>query len=140
MIGAQIAAACIRGSGPATGDVGTGGHRVVGVLMALAGFGTTLWYMRILMFLLGVSVAHVMVPSQAAVFATISPAATGRASGFFNASRQLGSAIGVAVLTTVLAAVGVTHVVSGAVRPDLNGYHTAFLVASGIALIGAVVA
>jgi EmrB/QacA subfamily drug resistance transporter len=141
MIGAQVAGRLYPRVGPRR--LAASGLVFIAVwvsLMTLAGFGTTLWYMRVLMFLLGLSVAHVMVPSQAAVFATISPAATGRASGFFNASRQLGSALGVALLTTVLAGVGVTHVVAGAVRPDLNGYHTAFLVAAGIALIGAVVA
>jgi hypothetical protein len=39
----------------------------------------------------------VFVPVQAASFATITPAATGRAASMFNAFRQLGGAIGVAV-------------------------------------------
>jgi MFS family permease len=121
----------------------TGGLVSIAVLlflMSLAGFGTTLWYLRVLMFVLGLSVAHVMVPSQASVFATVSPESTGRASGFFNAGRQLGSALGVAVLTTVLAAVGATHRVGGFARPDLEGYHVAFRAAGGLALVGAAVA
>ena len=57
---------------------------------------------------LGVAMGQVFVPAQAAAFATISPEATGRASTMFNVGRQLGSAIGVAVLTTVIVAVGAT--------------------------------
>jgi EmrB/QacA subfamily drug resistance transporter len=141
MLGAQSAGRLYPRVGPRR--LMTGGLvsiAVLLVLMSLAGFGTTLWYLRVLMFVLGLSVAHVMVPSQASVFATVAPANTGRASGFFNAGRQLGSALGVAVLTTVLAAVGATHRVHGLVRPDLDGYHVAFRAAAGLALLGAAVA
>ena len=41
---------------------------------------TSLWWARLLMFALGLAMAQVFVPTQAAAFATISPAATGRAS------------------------------------------------------------
>ncbi len=116
------------------------GVSIITALMALAGFGTTLWYMRALMFLIGLSMAHLMVPAQAAAFAAVTPASTGRASGFFNADRQLASAVGVAVVTTVLAAAGAQHVVSGAVRPNLEAYHLAFLTAAGPALLGALAA
>ncbi|HLM90308.1 MAG TPA: hypothetical protein VK284_15030 [Streptosporangiaceae bacterium] len=44
------------------------------------------------MFTLGLSMAQVFVPVQAASFATITPAATGRASTMFNAIRQLSMA------------------------------------------------
>jgi hypothetical protein len=82
----------------------------------------------------------VFVPTQAAAFATISPADTGRASTFFNAERQLGGAIGVAVLTTVLSAVGVTSSVAGHATAHLAAYHMAFLTAAAFALVGAGVA
>jgi hypothetical protein len=65
--------------------------------------------------------AQVFVPVQAASFATISPADTGRASTLYNASRQLGGAIGVALLTTTIVIVGPLHVVDafrpGAIEP-----------------------
>jgi EmrB/QacA subfamily drug resistance transporter len=108
--------------------------------MTLVGFGTNLWLVRVVMFLLGVSVAHVFAPSQAAAFATISPAAMGRASTLFNTVRQVGSALGVAVLTSVISAVGVFHVVHGHRRPNLAAFHWAFGVAAIIALLAARVA
>ena len=78
-------------------------------LLALLGPQTSLWWARLLMLTLGLSMAQVFVPVQAASFATISPAATGRASTMFNAVRQLGGAIGVAVLTTVIVLIGPVH-------------------------------
>jgi MFS family permease len=109
-------------------------------LMSLVGAQTSLWWMRLLMFCLGVAMGQVFVPAQAAAFATISPEATGRASTMFNVIRQLGSAIGVAVFTTAIVAVGATTVVAGRVTPNLAAYHVAFLIAAGLATVGAVVA
>jgi EmrB/QacA subfamily drug resistance transporter len=108
--------------------------------MAFVGFSTNLWLVRVLMFFLGVAIAHVFAPSQAAAFATISPAATGRASTLFNTARQLGSALGVAILTSVISAVGVVHVVHGHTRPNLTAFHWAFATAAFIALLAATVA
>jgi MFS family permease len=108
--------------------------------MSLAGSQTSLWWMRLLMFCLGLAMGQVFVPAQAAAFATISPEATGRASTLFNVVRQLGSAAGVAVLTTAIVAVGPVHVVAGHTTANLTAYHVAFLIAAGIALAGAAVA
>jgi dolichyl-phosphate-mannose--protein O-mannosyl transferase len=79
-------------------------------------------------------VAQVFVPVQAASFATITSAATGRAATMFNAMRQLGGAIGVAVLTTVIVAVGPVHVVAGHPVANLTAYRVAFGVAAAICL------
>jgi Na+/melibiose symporter-like transporter len=84
--------------------------------------------------------AQVFVSCQAAAFATISLPDTGSASSIFNSGRQLGSALGVAVLATVLAAVGTTTQVDGHTVANLAAYHAAFLTAAGIALIAAAIA
>ena len=88
----------------------------------------------------GLSWAQALVPLQAAAFATITPAATGAASTVFNTSRQLGMAAGVAILTTVASAVGLTKHVAAGTAPHLAAYHAGFVTASIIALIGAGVA
>jgi EmrB/QacA subfamily drug resistance transporter len=103
-------------------------------LLALLGPQTSLWWPRLLMLTLGLSMAQVFVPVQAASFATITPAATGRAATMFNAVRQLGGAIGVAVLTTVIVLVGPVHLVAGHPAPNLDAYRVAFLVAAAICL------
>jgi hypothetical protein len=93
------------------------------------------------MFLLGLSMAQNLVPLQAAAFATISPASTGAASTLYNTGRQLGMAAGVAIMTTVASAVGLTQDATGrAVAPHLAAYHAGLVTASVIALIAAGVA
>lgn len=109
-------------------------------LMTLIGQSTNLWWMRLLLFVSGYGMSHVFVPAQAAGFATISAADTGRASTLFNAQRQLGGAVGVALLSSVVAAVGPIRFVANRALPNLTSYHTAFLVAAGVAVIAAVAA
>jgi EmrB/QacA subfamily drug resistance transporter len=142
MVGAQIASRLFY---PRVGPRRLVAGGLVGVaaatsLMSLVGFGTDLWWMRLLMFCLGLSMAPVIVSSQAASFATVSHADTGNASSLFNSGRQLGSALGVAILTTVLAAVSTTHLVNGHSVANLTAYHAAFLTAAAVALIGSGVA
>jgi EmrB/QacA subfamily drug resistance transporter len=105
-------------------------------LLSLLGPTTSLWWARLLMLALGLSMAQVFVPVQAAAFATITPAATGRASTMFNTVRQLGGAIGVAVLTTAIVLVGPVHLVAGHLAANLTAYRVAFLVAAAICLLG----
>ena len=142
MAGAQLASRMLyRVLGPRRNiALGLAGVTASIGLMSLVGSQTSLWWMRLLMFLLGVAMGQVFVPAQAAAFATISAEATGRASTMFNVARQLGSAIGVAVLTTAVVAVGAMKIVAGRAAPDLAAYHVAFLVAAGVAAVGAAVA
>ncbi|HET9919573.1 MAG TPA: MDR family MFS transporter, partial [Ktedonobacteraceae bacterium] len=88
---------------------GLTGVAILMALLSLIGADTSLWLMRLLMFLVGAGMAYSFLPSQTAAFATISSADTGRASSLYNAQRQLGSAVGVAVLSSVLSAVGTTQ-------------------------------
>jgi EmrB/QacA subfamily drug resistance transporter len=110
------------------------------ILMARVTAGTDLWLVRLIMLGFGVGMSCVFVPAQAASFATIAPARTGRASSVFNAGKQLGGALGVALLSTVLAAVGPTHEVAGHRTADLAAFHDGFLAAAAVAVLGAVVA
>jgi EmrB/QacA subfamily drug resistance transporter len=117
-------------------SIGLAGTAVSIGLLAVMGPQTSLWWARLLMLTLGLSMAQVFVPVQAAAFATITPAATGRASTMFNAIRQLGGAVGVAVLTTVIVLVGPLHLVAGHEVANLAAYRAAFLAAAAIALSG----
>jgi EmrB/QacA subfamily drug resistance transporter len=104
-------------------------------LMTLIDSRADLWWMRLLMLGMGLAMGQVVVSTQAATFATISPEDTGHASSLFSMTRQLGSAIGIALLATVFTAVGTTHIVAGRSLPNLTAYHTAFLVAALLALL-----
>jgi EmrB/QacA subfamily drug resistance transporter len=138
MAGAQLSGRVYPYVGPrrlmAGGLVGVA---IVLALVARVPFTASLWEMRALMLALGLCMSQVFVPAQAAAFATISGAATGRASTMFNAGRQLAGAVGVSVLSTVISAVGVLHVVHGRSVPNARGYHLAFLTAAGVALLSA---
>jgi EmrB/QacA subfamily drug resistance transporter len=141
MIGAQISTRLYPILGPrrlmAAGLIAVA---VLALCLTTVGFTTSLWLVRFLMFLLGIAISHVFTPTQAAAFATISPAETGRASTLFNTGRQVGSALGVAILTTVMSAVGVTHVVHGHVQANLAAFHAAFIFAAALAVSAAVFA
>jgi EmrB/QacA subfamily drug resistance transporter len=141
MLGAQVATRLYANFGPRR--VMTVGLWCVAASIGsftLVGFDTNLWVVRTIMFCLGLAISHVFVPAQAAAFATISSAATGRASTIFNTARQLGSALGVALLTTVISAVGVFHVVARHRAPNLAAFHWGFGVAAIIALAASTVA
>jgi Na+/melibiose symporter-like transporter len=142
MVGAQLSSRIFYARfGPRRlSAVGLVGLAVAMGLVTQVGFDTNLWWMRILMFAMGLSMGPVIISSQAASFATVSNADTGYASSLFNSQRQLGSAVGVALLATVLSLVGTTHEVAGHAAANLDAYHAAFLVAAGVALVGAAVA
>jgi MFS family permease len=138
MIGAQLASRVIYPRiGPRrhiTG--GLLGLTVTMLLLTQITLTTNLWLIRILMFVLGLMMAQVMVPNQGASMAMISPASMGRASTFFNTMRQVGSATGVAILSTVL--IGVATASGGkaaAAHPTMRAYHFAFLTSAVFALV-----
>jgi EmrB/QacA subfamily drug resistance transporter len=141
MLGAQIAGRLYPFVGPRRLMIGG----LLGVaaalsLVAMVSFTASLWWMRADMLLLGLAQAHVFVPAQAAAFATNTPAATARASTMFNAGRQLGGAIGVAVLSTVISAIGVMHHVGAVLAPNARAYHVAFLTAAAFSVVAVVFA
>ena len=103
--------------------------------MALTGLDTPRWQIIVLMFLAGVSVVFVFLPTQIAAFATIEGEDLGQASALYNVGRQLGAAGGVAGLSAVIAAFG-----SGADGPGLLAYRAAFFTAATLALLAAAVA
>ncbi|MGH3235487.1 MAG: MDR family MFS transporter, partial [Streptosporangiaceae bacterium] len=76
------------------------------VALLAIGPGTSLWWARLILFFIGLGMSGVFIPAQTAAFATISQDNMGGASTLFNTERQLGGAVGVAVLTSVLVAAG----------------------------------
>jgi EmrB/QacA subfamily drug resistance transporter len=116
------------------------GLLVAAVMMGLLSevtLGTSLWWVRAAVFVLGIGMSGVFLPSQAVAFATIAKDRIGHASTIFNAQRQIGAAMGVAILTTVVAALHPVHEVAGQSVVNMNAYRVAFQIAAGIAAIGA---
>jgi EmrB/QacA subfamily drug resistance transporter len=99
---------------------------------------TSLYWIGFLLFLRGISMAFAMVSNQAATFATIESSDLGRASSLSNTSLRIASAVGVAVLATVLTDRMGAHAgeSGGADLATLHAFHDAFFVAFVLGLVG----
>jgi len=137
VLSTQLVARLYPGVGPRRlMAAGLTGVAIMMSLLSLVGSDTSLWLMRVLMFLIGAGMAYAMQPAQVAAFATISSASTGRASALNNAQRQVGAALGVAVVSSVISAVGTTRLsATRATVPNLAAYHVAFFAAAMLELI-----
>ncbi len=106
--------------------VGTAGL----LAMAVAGADTPYWLLVVPMAAIGFGTAHTMPAATAAAIEAAPPHQAGLAAGAFNASRQLGSTLGVAVFGTLAAA-----------APSfLAGYHLSVVAGACVFAVGAVVA
>ena len=79
------------------------------------GLTTSAWIIRALMFVRGLFFAPVIISLQASSFVTIRPEDTGRASSLYSTVRQVGAALGVAMVATSLATRSKTRIA------DANG-------------------
>ena len=108
---------------------------------------SSLWIVRALMLGRGMGMAFAFIPLQAATFATISPADTGRASSLFSTQRQVGAAVGVALLATILASRTTALVANALPSGELavldarvTAFHQAMFASALLALAGVVAA
>jgi len=98
---------------------------------------TNPWFIRSLLFGVGIFLGQTVGAVQIAAFAQIPPASMGRASTWFTVQNRLGSAIGMALLSAVLAGVGTTTVTAtGTMEPNMLAYRLALLGAAAFLLIG----
>ncbi len=99
--------------------------------------GSDPWLIRGLLFGVGVCLGHTVGAVQIASFANIPPSSMGRASTWFTVQNRLGSAIGLALLSGILAAAGTGAAEpAGAMEPDQTAYRAALLGAAGFLLLG----
>ncbi len=145
MLMVQISSRLYSGIGPRRLMVGgLLGVAATSALFLLVGLDSSLWWVRGIMFLRGMTLGFCTVPMQAASFPTIKPQDTGRASALVSTNRQVGSALGVAVLATVLVKRSATHIAglgAGAAQQavrhaTLLAFHDAFFFSVIFCLIG----
>ena len=82
--------------------VGMAGFVAVILTLSFVGLGTGQWWIRLMMLLLGFSLAFLMVPTQATGLLTIERSKMGRATAIGGAVPQVAASFGVALLATVL--------------------------------------
>jgi EmrB/QacA subfamily drug resistance transporter len=116
------------------------GSALTTLAFVAVGLTTNLWWVRAIMLARGVAFAFLLVPLQAATFATIHPTAMGRASAAFNSIRQVAASFGVALLATVLSN-RLAHQGAQLGNPftrdaALAAFHDAFLVGAAISALG----
>jgi MFS family permease len=115
---------------------------LVTVALTTISLDTNLWLVRGLMLIRGLAFGCVLVPLQAATYAQIAPADTGRATALYNATSQFASGLGVAVaatfLTSRLSSHGAALGVAGGGAND--AFQDSFLFMGLLALAGAAVA
>lgn len=134
-IGVVLAAQTLGRLYPRVGPRVLAGCCELGLTVVLAAFvfigpATSLWWVRVAMFLSGFCNGGTVMAVQSAMFTHISRADTAHASAIYNTQRQASIAIGVAILTTIVAAGSET----------LGGFHAAFAADAALAALAALAA
>jgi MFS family permease len=89
----------------------------------------------------GVGLSLMLLPVTLAANSGVGPRDAGAAAGLLNTARQLGGAVGLAVLTTVAATVTTNDARhAGSLNALVHGYHVAFLAAAGVMVAAALTA
>jgi MFS transporter, DHA2 family, multidrug resistance protein len=86
-------------------------------MLGLTGLGatTTIWYFELIMFVFGTGMAHIITPVTAQMVAAMPAGQAGTSSAVNNTFRQVGGALGTAVLGSIL-----STVYRGRISPDLK--------------------
>ena len=108
---------------------------VVTLPLVFVQLDTSLWVIRAIMFVRGICMAFSFVPVQAASYANIEPADTGRASAIYSTQRQVAASLGVAMLATCSSRRRTTTTTASRTPPRwptaaLDAFHLAFLAAA----------
>jgi EmrB/QacA subfamily drug resistance transporter len=112
------------------------------IIFAQLGAGSGFWDMLPGLVIGGVGMASVMTPMSAAVMGAVPVAKAGVASGVLNTSRQIGGALGIAMMGAILTSRQANALAQGSTRSEafINGFQVALLVAAVIAFAGALTA
>ena len=121
-----------------------GGMTLLGISLLFyqrLGLHTGFWTLLPALILGGIGMALVMSPMTSVAMGSVPVDKAGVGSGVLNSFRQVGGALGIAVMGAILASYTTAAVGSPlAAQQYVNGLHAALLVSAGIAFAGAIVA
>jgi EmrB/QacA subfamily drug resistance transporter len=143
MVGSQVVSRVYPRVGPRRlligGQIGVAFFMAV---LAVFSGGDGFWLLRGILFFAGFSNSFVFQTAQTLAFAVASQTTTtSRISALYNTQRQMGAALGVGVLSSIIALVGPTRLLAGgALVANLPSYQWAFALAAALTSVGAVIA
>ncbi|MGS0530577.1 MDR family MFS transporter [Bacillus mycoides] len=114
-------------------SIGLVSTAVIFILLSFINHDTNPWQIRALLFGIGIFLGQSVGAVQFSAFNNIAPPSMGRATTIFNVQNRLGSAIGVAVLASILSGFGSNNVQNNA-QSDFLPYQAA-LIGSAIFLL-----
>ena len=123
--------------------VGMVANAVITAMFLLVDQDTGQWPIRFLMLGRGMAMGMVFIPLQAAAFARVRLSDTGRASSLFQVDRQVGGAVGVALVATVLAT-RLQHLLPEGASPAsdpaayTSAFHSAVIASVALMSLGAI--
>lgn len=138
MVGTQIVSRMYARVGPRR-LIASGQALVCAVLVTIAwvtSAATPAWLQVALMVLLGLGQSYTFMPIQAAAFDTVPRSKVGAGTALYNATRQAGSALGVAFAATTIGLIGIGSSPEAALLP----FRWALMVCALMPLIGSAVA
>ncbi|MBR8645616.1 multidrug efflux MFS transporter [[Brevibacterium] frigoritolerans] len=101
---------------------------IIYTLISIVGPTANPWFLRALLFSVGICLGHTVVAVQFSTFTNINSASMGMAATLFNVQNRIGSAIGVAILASILGAVGTSSIgTNGEQHFSLASYQFALL-------------
>jgi EmrB/QacA subfamily drug resistance transporter len=140
MAGTQLASRVYPRLGPRKVlIIGMAGVTLATLLLTRVNADTSPWLARLLLLLLGLSIAQEFLATSAAAFARIAKRDVGRASALFSTQIRLSGALGAGAMGTVLAAMNVIRDTPAGPRPHIAAYHAGFIAAAAMAVAAGLV-
>lgn len=116
------------------------GTALIFTMISFVGPTANPWFLRALLFGVGVCLGHAVIAVQSSIFTNVTSSSMGRATTLFNVQNRVGSAVGVAILASVLGALGTSEKrTDGMVQIDLASYQFALLGSAVFLVIGLII-
>lgn len=116
------------------------GTALIFTIISIVGPTANPWFLRVLLFSVGICLGHAVIAVQSSIFTNVNSASMGRATTLLNVQNRVGSAVGVALLASVMGALGTSEMtVDGIERSNLASYQVALLGSAVFLVLGLII-